>query len=183
MSQKMKGRTGGYRTGSGRAKTGYYKGIYCGSTYELVWVIYQLDHDKTFTRFDSKLEHNGKLYYPDFLQESKIIEIKGYESVESVSAKTKVAEENGYDVIVLRKEDLQQEFAWVKSKYSYKLLEELYDGFKPKYEYLCSHCSQPFYRNSKIKTNVKFCSRLCAGKGHKGRVPKENRRNQYSISH
>lgn len=27
---------GGYRKGSGRSKHGYYKGIYCGSTYELL---------------------------------------------------------------------------------------------------------------------------------------------------
>src|SRR6516164_8460315 len=31
---------GGIRIGSGRSKSGYYKGIYCGSTYELCWVIY-----------------------------------------------------------------------------------------------------------------------------------------------
>ena len=42
---------GGYRPGSGRAKTGYYKGIYCGSTYELAWVIYQIDNNKDFSRF------------------------------------------------------------------------------------------------------------------------------------
>ena len=49
---KLKGVYGGYREGSGRSKHGYYKGVYCGSTYELVYVIYRLDHDLTVNRFN-----------------------------------------------------------------------------------------------------------------------------------
>ena len=118
---------GGYRPGSGRAKTGYYHGIYCGSTYELVWLIYQIDHNKDFKRFEGILEWNGTKYIPDFLQDGKIIELKGFESVESVARKTLVANHNGYEVIVLRKNDLKNEFEWVKNHYQYHKLEELYD--------------------------------------------------------
>jgi hypothetical protein len=50
---------GGYRIGSGRSKSGYYKGIYCGSTYELCWAIHALDHNIKFSRFDKKLEKDG----------------------------------------------------------------------------------------------------------------------------
>ena len=50
-----KGGSGGYREGSGRSKSGYYKGIYCGSTYELAWMIYQLDNKIAFSRFNSAL--------------------------------------------------------------------------------------------------------------------------------
>jgi len=35
--QFRKQAVGGYREGSGHSYSGYYKGIYCGSTYELVW--------------------------------------------------------------------------------------------------------------------------------------------------
>ena len=39
---------GGKRHGSGRGKKGWYKGYYCDSTWELAWVIYQLDHGVKF---------------------------------------------------------------------------------------------------------------------------------------
>lgn len=172
-----KQRSGGYREGSGRAKTGYYKGIYCGSTYELVWVIYQLDHKLPFERFLGHVEYEGKKYFPDFLQNGKIVEIKGFEKQESVDLKTKVANKNGYEVIVLRKKDLQKEFNHVKQNYQYKLLQELYDGFKPEFNYKCDYCGKDFHKKSKSKTEVNFCSRHCAGKGHKGRTKGQN---QYS---
>lgn len=164
--------SGGYRPGSGRSKSGYYKGIYCGSTYELCWVIYNLDHNIKFTRFDGLLEKNGLKYYPDFLLSDKktIVETKGYENQNSVDKKTKVAESFGYSVSVLRKEDLQYAFNYVKEKYKTVEYHTLYDGYKPKYNYVCSHCSITFSRDRKSKTDVVFCSQYCAGKGHKGRV-------------
>jgi hypothetical protein len=33
----------------------------------------------------------------------------------------------------------------------------------------CSCCSNTFNRNKKPKTDIVFCSRKCAGEGHKGR--------------
>lgn len=165
-----KKQSGGYREGSGRAKIGYYKGIYCGSTYELVWVIYHLDHNVEFIRFPGSLEKDGIKYYPDFLLGNLIIEIKGYETQTIVDIKSNVAESYGYTVSVLRKEDLEKEFSWVRQKYQYKELYELYDDYKPKYNLICSNCNSEFFRDSKPKTDVVFCSRLCAGKGHKGRV-------------
>ena len=74
-------KTGGIREGSGRAKTGYYKGIYCGSTYELSFLIWQLDHNKDIQRCNKSFTYTfqGKkhIYYPDFEVDSKIIEVKG----------------------------------------------------------------------------------------------------------
>lgn len=160
---------GGYRQGSGRSKSGYYKGIYCGSTYELCWVIYNIDHNVQFTRFSGKLEYDGVRYYPDFLLDDgkTIIETKGYEPQESVDKKTKVAEIHGYIVNVLRKKDLQKEFEWVKQNYQYKEMFELYDGYKPKYNLICSECGNMFGRNAKSKTEKVFCNRVCAGKYRK----------------
>lgn len=169
---------GGYRLGSGRAKTGYYKGIYCGSTYELVWVIYQLDHNREFSRFDGCVEFEGKKYFPDFLQNDKIIEIKGYESKEKVDKKTEIANKNGYDVIVLRKSDLIEEFDWVLTKYGKNLI-SLYDSYKPKYEYSCSHCGVCFGKEKKSKYAKVYCSRQCALKGN--RTSKGH--NQYTKLH
>lgn len=161
--------SGGYREGSGRSKSGYYKGVYCGSTYELCWVIYQLDHNIKFSRFPGKLELNGVKYYPDFLLNDgkTIVETKGYEAQESVDKKTRVAESFGYKVNVLRKNDLQKEFNWVKQNYQYKEVFELYDGYKPKYDLLCTECANIFGRDGKPKTEKIFCSRSCAGKFRK----------------
>jgi hypothetical protein len=155
--------SGGYREGSGRAKTGYYKGIYCGSTYELAWVIYMLDNNLPFQRFDGCLEGDGIKYFPDFLIDNIIYEMKGFESSESVDKKTKLAESFGYTVKVLYKEDLKEHFEWVKTNYTYKKIYELYDGYKPKYEYMCVVCCNKVSRNSPAKTDTVCCSRKCSG--------------------
>ena len=155
---------GGYRPGSGRSKTGYYRGIYCGSTYELCWVIYSLDHGIAFTRFPNVLIWDGVKYFPDFLLDdgNTIVEIKGYESPESVAKKTAVAENNGYTVVVLRKEQLLHIFEYVSKVYS-KNYQSLYDDYKPQYSYLCGQCQDSFSRDRKLKTDVVFCCKSCAG--------------------
>ena len=160
---------GGYRPGSGRSKSGYYKGIYCGSTYELCWVIYSLDHGIGFTRFPGKLESNGVVYYPDFLLSDgkTIVETKGYESQDSVDKKTLVAEQCGYVVRVLRKIDLEFAFSYVKEKYGTNKYYELYDNYKPKFTHTCSHCNKVYDSEKVVKTTTNFCSRVCAGKYRK----------------
>ncbi len=154
---------GGYRVGSGRSKTGYYKGIYCGSTYELCWVIHAIDHGIEFTRFPGYVEANGKKYYPDFLlgDGKTIVETKGYEKIEAVDIKTKIAEFYGYTVNVLRKDDLKFAFEYVSNTYKTNKFYELYDGYKPKYQKLCLGCNSLFFSNNK---KAKCCSRICAGK-------------------
>ena len=160
---------GGYRQGSGRSRSGYYKGIYCGSTYELCWVIYSLDHNINFTRFPGKLESNGIIYYPDFLLDDgkTIIETKGYEAQESVDKKSKVAESLGYRVEVLRKKDLEYAFKYIQKTYNTTKFFTLYDEYKPKYSYTCSHCKMQYETDKVLKTNTVFCSRICAGKFRK----------------
>lgn len=153
---------GGYRNGSGRAKSGYFRGIYCGSSYELVWLIYQLDHNKKVERFSNKLEKDGVVYYPDFLQDDQIIELKGFEKQESVDKKIEVARSFGFNVVLLRKEDLQKEFEWVKNNYTYDKVWELYDSYKPKYEYTCSTCHINFMKDKMSKYDRQFCGRKCA---------------------
>jgi hypothetical protein len=158
---------GGARIGSGHAKTGYYKGVYCGSTYELAWVIYQIDHEKEFKRFEGFVEYEGKKYFPDFFQDNKIIEIKGFENKEKVALKTRIAEQNGYEVTVLRKEDLTSEFAWVHSKYQSNNLFELYDSHTPKFIHICSFCLSNFDYEKRKKTEKVYCSRSCCLKANR----------------
>jgi hypothetical protein len=108
--------SGGARRGSSRGKHGWYKGIWCDSSYELAWAIYQLDHNIPFTRNTQSYEYtfNGKQYryYPDFIQDGKIIEIKGFVN-EQTLAKIKSVP----NLIVLMRNDLQKEFDYVIRKY------------------------------------------------------------------
>jgi hypothetical protein len=75
---------GGKRIGSGRGKQGWYKGIYCDSSWELAFLVYYLDHNKNIKRCEEKREYifneETHIYYPDFITDEGIIEIKGYKS-------------------------------------------------------------------------------------------------------
>jgi len=75
--------SGGYRQGSGRSKAGYYRGIWCDSSWELAWVLFHLENEIPFTRCKDKFpyifEEKIKNYTPDFiLSDGTFIEIKGY---------------------------------------------------------------------------------------------------------
>jgi DNA-directed RNA polymerase subunit RPC12/RpoP len=159
---------GGYREGSGRSKQGHYKGIYCGSTYELCWAIHALDHGIKFTRFPGQLKKDKLIYIPDFLlaDEKTIIEPKGYDKGDSVTKKTALAESLGYIVKVLKKDDLKYAFDYVEKTYNTKHFHTLYDDYKPKYTYVCSFCNKEFSRDKKLKNNCKeaFCNQSCSGK-------------------
>ncbi len=150
--------SGGYREGSGRSKSGYYKGIYCGSTYELAYLIYQLDNRIPIERFPHQLRDSKDTYMPDFFQNGKIIEIKGYYSSQ-VEKQLRVAKKNGYEIILKYREDLIQEFEWCRAHYTYKNLWELYDTYKPRYKITCLVCKKEFETNKK---NRKCCSQSCS---------------------
>jgi hypothetical protein len=121
---------GGPRPGSGRSKSGYYKGIYCGSTYELCWVIYALDHGIEFQRFPHCLKNSYTTYYPDFLlgDNKTIIEIKGYENIEQTKKRKAVSEQFGFKFVMLKKENLTAVFEHVKNTYKTKNFATLYDN-------------------------------------------------------
>lgn len=83
ISKSLKGRSGGIRKGGGRGKSGWYKNYWCDSSWELAFVIYNLDHNIKFTRnnkgFKYIFESNEYKYYPDFIMEdASYIEIKGW---------------------------------------------------------------------------------------------------------
>lgn len=108
--------SGGYRKGSGIGKSGWYKGTWCDSSYELAWVIYQLDHGIEFKRNKEKFKYEwkGKIlsYIPDFIQGENIIEIKGFMNEQS---KEKI--KNIKNLKMLFRKDLNVEFNYVENKY------------------------------------------------------------------
>lgn len=75
--------SGGLRKGSSRAYHGWYKGYYCDSSWELAFVIYNLEHGVSFQRNRQGFEYEYKgekhKFYPDFiLDDGTFVEIKGY---------------------------------------------------------------------------------------------------------
>lgn len=131
ISQTMKQNplAGGLRQGSGRGKKGWYKGYFCDSTYELVYVIYNLDNNILFKRCQRQYEYsyNGILhkYHPDFeLSDGSLVEIKGYHTDEVDVKLSSVTDRN---IQVLYEEDLKYAFDWVKQHYTYKELSDLYE--------------------------------------------------------
>ena len=112
-------------------KQGWYNGVHCDSSYELVYLIYCLDHNIDIKRCDKIYEYSYKdskhLYFPDFIiNNNTIVEIKGYHN-ELVDIKTNSVNDMNYKI--LYKEDLQKEFEYVYQTYNVndKTIQTLYD--------------------------------------------------------
>jgi len=114
---------GGYERGSGRGKKGWFRGYWCDSTYELVFVAYALDHEIPFERnFEVfPYEYADKLmrWIPDFrLVDGTYIEIKGY-----LSAQAEAKFEFFYrPLLVLTQADLRDMFEYVWRTYGRNLV-------------------------------------------------------------
>jgi hypothetical protein len=115
---KQIGIMGGLRCKSGRGKQGWYKGYYCNSSWELAWIIYQLEHNIKFKRNTQgfQYEFNGKKYkfYPDFiLDNGDYVEIKGYMDKKNNSKISYFP----YKINVIGKNNLKYIFDYVINKY------------------------------------------------------------------
>lgn len=147
---------GGCREGSGRSKSGWYKGYYCGSSYELAWVIYNIDHKIKFERnyegFDYEFEGEKHKYYPDFIKDGIYYEIKGFKR-KNDDAKFKYFP---HELKVLFKKNLKEIFTYVKNTYGNNFI-ELYEGnpYDEKNN-TCSICGKP--------AKNMYCSRECSGR-------------------
>ncbi len=79
--------SGGIRRGSSRGKSGWYKGYWCDSSYELAYVIYNLDHGISFERnsdgFNYEFRNKIRKFYPDFISNGSYVEIKNFKSEET----------------------------------------------------------------------------------------------------
>ena len=79
--------SGGIRKGSSRGKSGWYKGYWCDSSYELAYVIYNIDHNIVFERnlegFEYEFKDKIRKFYPDFISEGSYVEIKNFRSEET----------------------------------------------------------------------------------------------------
>jgi len=118
------------REGNTKTKFGYYKDIYCASSWELAFLVYNLDLGKEIRRcelnFSYIMGEEEKTYFPDFLMEDKIYEVKGRE-LEDVALKTQVVLDAGYQIELIRKKEITPIIKFLKEKYGIKDLTQLYD--------------------------------------------------------
>lgn len=112
---------GGKREHSGRGKQGRYCGIWCDSSWELAWIIYQKEHNIQFTRYSGYFEYEfeGKLhkYYPDFeLIDGTIVEIKGADKTLQWKAKLEQFPKDK-TLVILNKESIKPYLDYAINKY------------------------------------------------------------------
>ena len=114
--------SGGLRKGSGRGKKGRYKGYWCDSSWELAWVIYNLEHNVKFERnnigFEYKYKGKIKKYHPDFLITETYYEIKGRRSFEGMDEENKEKiKQFKFNLKVLYEKDMKPYLTYVVNKY------------------------------------------------------------------
>ena len=121
-----------YDIGSGRGKKGWYKGYWCDSSWELAFVIYNIEHDIKFKRSTETFIYtfNNKFhkYLPDFIMEDgTYIEVKGYYT-RQVDAKIKQFPKDK-KLIVIDSKGIKKYINYCILKYG-KTFINLYDKIK-----------------------------------------------------
>lgn len=114
--------SGGLRKGSGRGNKGKYKGYWCDSSWELAWVIYNLEHNINFERntigFEYEYDGKKRKYYPDFLIAETYYEIKGRRSFEKMDDENKEKiKQFKFNLKVLYEKDIKLYLTYVINKY------------------------------------------------------------------
>ena len=150
--------SGGYRKGSGFGKSGWYKGYYCDSSWELAFIIYHLDNNINIERnkegFEYVYENETHLYYPDFIINNEYYEIKNFFS-DLTDAKVNQCP---HKINILYKEDIKPYLEYVINKYGKNFI-SLYDGNPhDKLTNKCLLCDKP------CKQKNKYCSRYCGSR-------------------
>ena len=119
--------SGGFKEGSVKNyKSGWYKGIHCDSSWELAFIIWNIDNGHEIKRYKETryyiLNGQQKKYFPDFLVDNKyIFEIKGIN--DNIS---KLKQIYNPDVIFLYKNDMEFYLNYVVEKYGENFI-SLYD--------------------------------------------------------
>jgi len=115
--------SGGIKQGSVKNyKSGWYKGFWCDSSYELAYLIYCLENDIKIERnkegFEYVFECKKHLFYPDFIVEGKYVEIKNFES-DLTDAKISYFP---HEIKVYYNDTIQPYLKYVKDKYGKKFI-------------------------------------------------------------
>jgi len=129
VSLAVKGKTGGLRNGGGRGKQGWYKGYFCNSSWELAYVVLNIEHNIKFFRNKKgfKYKYEGKIfnYYPDFVENNTYIEIKGFDTAKTLAKRKNFK----HDLRVISKNEIVPYIEYVVNKYGKDYI-KLYDNMR-----------------------------------------------------
>lgn len=128
ISDKVIGKTGGWRNFGGNGKKGAFKGHIFQSSWELAWLIFQIENGQNPIRcekvFIYKNEKNQiRKYYPDFEMNGIIFEIKGFDS-ERTQLKISSVKNLGYNIQLVMKKEIQPCLDYCIEKYGEKFYEK-----------------------------------------------------------
>jgi len=108
----------------GGCHKGRYKGIPCDSTYELAFLIWNLDHGIDIARCNNTYPYTYKdkvcSYKPDFVVEGQVVEIKGW-----MTPRSQAKLEQNPHVYLVDQHDIQPFIQYVKATYKVKDLRDL----------------------------------------------------------
>lgn len=133
-------------------KNGWYKGYQCDSSWQLAFVIYNLQHNIKFQRnkegFEYWYQGQKHTYFPDFVMEDgTFIQIKGRMTQ---SAKIKI---NSFKLplVVIDQESIKPYLNYVVQKYGKNFI-SLYQNvtYEDKKYITCPYCGNKMHRTSKI---------------------------------
>lgn len=117
---------------TGRGIKGTYKGYFCDSSWELAFVIYNLENNISFIRnkerFEYYLDNEKHFYIPDFKIDDTYIEIKGRRKFSQLDKKTKFKLnefQKKYKLKILFESDMIEILNYCKNKYNNFI--DLYD--------------------------------------------------------
>ena len=124
-NSKEKG-CGGYISDKTYGHGGKYKGIRCDSSWELAFLVYHLEHDMFIERCHEVRKysfHDKELkYFPDFVTDKGIIEIKGRPDERSIAKHIQHP-----DIIIYNYDDVKPMIQYTKQKYGSNFWDVLYD--------------------------------------------------------
>jgi hypothetical protein len=132
---KLNKRIGGFRKNAGIGIKGYYKGLYCMSSWELAWVVYQLEHGKNVQQCTETFEYtmNGEVhhYTPDFKIDDIYFEIKNWHRPDTDFKINAFPKEK--KLVLIEGKDNEVYIKYVKEKYGNEFWNILYEkDFKKK---------------------------------------------------
>jgi len=107
------------KAGLNNFHAGYYKNIWCDSSWELAFLIYNLEHNKNVKRCTKRLTYvyddKEHIYIPDFDIDGTLYEIKGFEN-----DKAKIKHNLFPEIVYITKDEITKYLEYVKDKYGDK---------------------------------------------------------------
>ena len=121
------------RSNSRKYKFGTYKGYYCDSSWELAFLVYNIDHGIQTIRNTEAFpyEYEGKVrkYYPDFIIDGVYYELKGIVTERELAKINQFPKE--LKIIMITQKEIQKYISYCKITYGNDFVSTLYDRHYP----------------------------------------------------